>query len=177
MSRWKDTTVEEIKNFFGIILYMGLVKYLTMEDHWSNDVLYKNSVVSSRNRFQLLLTCIHFVDNATADTSDRLYKIRNLINMTQERFAELYTPGETVALDESMIPFRGRLLFLQYIPSKTHKYGIKMYKICSPLGYTLRVKVYSGKEPRQEKSVAEGIVMELSEKYLGTGRTIVTDNL
>lgn len=51
-----------------------------------------------------------------------------------------------------------------------------MYKICSPLGYTLRVKVYSGKEPRQSKNVAEDIVMELSAKYLDTGRTIVTDN-
>lgn len=43
------------------------------------------------------------------------------------------------------------------------------------LGYTLRVKVYSGKEPRQEKVVAKDIVMELSQKYLDEGRTIVTD--
>jgi len=34
-------------------------------------------------------------------------------------------PDEDLAVDE-MVPFRGRLGFRQYIPRKSHKYGIKL---------------------------------------------------
>lgn len=30
-----------------------------------------------------------------------------------------------MAVDETMVPLRGRLEFKQYIPGKAHKYGIK----------------------------------------------------
>lgn len=47
-----------------------------------------------------------------------------------------------------MIPFRGRLLFRQYIPDKRHKYGIKVFKICDTTGYTYSVEIYTGKTDR-----------------------------
>jgi hypothetical protein len=47
-----------------------------------------------------------------------------------------------LVIDESMVPFRGRLHFRQYIPNKTHKYGIKLYKLCTTDGYTCNISVY-----------------------------------
>jgi hypothetical protein len=44
--------------------------------------------------------------------------------------------GEFLAVTETMVPFRGRLLFRKYIPGKTHKYGIKLLKLCGTNGYT-----------------------------------------
>lgn len=35
------------------------------------------------------------------------------------------TPNKSMYIDESIIPFTGRLSFKQYIQNKTHKYGIK----------------------------------------------------
>ena len=45
-----------------------------------------------------------------------------------------------------MIPWRGRLSFCQYIPGKVHKYGVKLYKLCTVKGYTWNLKVYCGKK-------------------------------
>lgn len=47
----------------------------------------------------------------------------------------------------SMIAFRGRLLFRQYNPSKSHKYGIKMYKLCTPDVFTWASSIYCGTGP------------------------------
>jgi Transposase IS4 len=39
-----------------------------------------------------------------------------------------------VVIDETMIPWRGKLLFKKYIPGKAHKYGVKIYKIAATQG-------------------------------------------
>lgn len=75
-----------------------------------------------------------------------------------------------------MIPFRGRLKFRQYIPNKTHKYGVKFFKVCGTNGYTYKIIIYEGKQSKPGKSLSETIVTSLCENYLNEGRTIVTDN-
>ena len=32
--------------------------------------------------------------------------------------------------NDDVVPFRGRLKFRQYLPKKSHKYGIKLFKLC-----------------------------------------------
>jgi len=75
-----------------------------------------------------------------------------------------------------MVPFRGRLKFRQYIPGKSHKYGVKLFKVCSPDGYTYDISIYEGKMDTQSKGLGETVVPNLCEDYLDHGRTIVTDN-
>uniref|UniRef100_A0A2S2P793 PiggyBac transposable element-derived protein 4 n=1 Tax=Schizaphis graminum TaxID=13262 RepID=A0A2S2P793_SCHGA len=85
-------------------------------------------------------------------------------------------PSEIMCIDESVIPFTGRLLFKQYIKNKRHKYGIKLFKLCIPPNYTISIKVYSGKEATVDGSVATNLVMELTDPFLNFGRTMVVDN-
>jgi Transposase IS4 len=73
-----------------------------------------------------------------------------------------------------MVPFRGRLNFPQYLPGKRYKYGIKVFKICDPQGYTFNTLVYQG-STAQKNSKAD-IVMNLSEPYLDENRIVATDN-
>lgn len=47
------------------------------------------------------------------------------------------TPGECITVDESIVAFRGRIVFTQYIPGNRHKYGIKLFKLCDDDGFTL----------------------------------------
>ncbi|KAF2905420.1 hypothetical protein ILUMI_00759 [Ignelater luminosus] len=61
----------------------------------------------SRNRFQLLLRFIRFANNESKEKSDRLYKVRVVIDLIQDTFSSEYQPGATVSIGESMIPFRG----------------------------------------------------------------------
>ncbi|KAL7647192.1 UNVERIFIED_CONTAM: hypothetical protein RMT77_002450 [Armadillidium vulgare] len=180
---WRDTDVEEIKKFLAIVMYMGLIRYPSISLYWSKKKFYHNRFISqimSRNRFQLLLRCIHFADNEKSGT-DRLAKVRNLLKMLENNFVAAKTPGETIVVDESMVPWRGGLMFRQYNPRKTHKYGIKVFKLCDLSGYTYTSCVYIGKTKQKEIPTAQtspstSIVLDLAKNYLMKGRTVCTDN-
>jgi len=79
-------------------------------------------------------------------------------------------------IDESMVPFRGRLSFRQYVPGKAHKYGVKLFKLCDPSGYTYDIIIYSGKTDTRQDDLPSTVVMKLMDKYLNVGRTLCTDN-
>ncbi|CAH2008558.1 unnamed protein product [Acanthoscelides obtectus] len=177
---WTPTTVSEIKIFFGIIAYMGLVKMPTLERYWSTNSKYKNQICGKfmpRNRFELILTMLHFSDNQSNDSNSRLHKVQSLVDKFVCKSQMFYTPARVFCTDESLIPFRGRLIFKQYIPDKAHIYGEKIFKLCAGPGYTWNMKIYSGKEADQNNSIPTKVVLELrSEKLLDTGRMAVTDN-
>ncbi|XP_053967404.1 piggyBac transposable element-derived protein 2-like [Anastrepha ludens] len=72
---WIPTTDFEMKKFPGLLLWMGLVKVGSLKDYWSKDSLYNFSIpgkTMSRNRFQLLLSFLHFTDNNSIVPGDRL---------------------------------------------------------------------------------------------------------
>lgn len=176
---WVPVTIEEILQFLALIGWMGLVKLPSIKDYWRNQKLYGVPLARSvmpRNRFELILKYIHFADNLTADTDDRLYKIRELLDKFIANFQKAYTPGERICVDESLIPWRGRLIFRQYIPNKAAKYGIKVYKLCTEKGYTWNMNVYCGKSKTNDTASSEKIVMQLIEGLLDEGRTLYTDN-
>ena len=95
----------------------------------------------------------------------------------RERFSSVYMPGSVISIDETMIPWRGRLVFRQYIPGKAHKYGIKMYKLATINGYTWNYLLDSGE---QESTVgighAQAVVTKLLDGLDGCYRTVVADN-
>lgn len=131
---WKQTTCEEIKKLFGLVLDMGLVRLPKISLYWSTDKIFGQTfpaTVMSRNRFELLLRYLHFSDNDTADKKDRINKIRPLTDFLNENLKNCYGPKEDVCIDESQVPFRGRVIFRQYNKSKRHKYGLKLFKLCT----------------------------------------------
>lgn len=75
-----------------------------------------------------------------------------------------------------MVTFRGRLIFRLCIPGKTHKYGIKLFKLRGTNGYTYNVQVYGGKSQIDGKGLGCRVIMELCRRYLNAGRRIITDN-
>ncbi|KAK9685450.1 Transposase IS4 [Popillia japonica] len=132
INRWKDTSIDEMEIFIGIQIWMGLVNMPRLADYWTSKVLYKNQVskVMSRNRFELLLANWHFSNNEDAETTDRLYKISPLTTLMVRDFKKYFTPKQDICIDETLVPFRGRLSFLQFIKDKRHKFGIKLFKLC-----------------------------------------------
>lgn len=115
------------------------------------------------------------------DKTDQLHKLGEIPTILNNLFVQMYIPDETVCIDETMMPWRGRLGFHQYIPSKRHKYGVKFFKLCLPHGYTHKFKIYCGAENTGEDSevptsVSEQVVMNLCENILDTSRSLYTDN-
>lgn len=131
----------------------------------------------SRNRFQMLLKTWHFSDN-TRNSVERLYKISPLLEKLRESFQSKIVPGEYICIDETLVPFKGKLKFKQYISNKRHKFGIKLFKLCLEGGYLYDLKVYCGQERHAEgaETVPTKVVLNLAADLLGKGRTLCVDN-
>lgn len=180
LNLWKPVDHNELQNFFAIVIAMGIVNAPIMNLYWSKDSLYHNKFISScmtRDRFLIILRCWHFMNNTDDTGEDRLFKIRHLIDSLTKTFKEAVVVPKKVVIDESMIPWRGRLRMKQYIKNKSHKYGVKLYKLCNTDGYVINFKIYSGKEDTDRTvSHAEFIVDSLLSDYYGYGRILYCDN-
>ena len=178
---WKATTHEEMLKFFGIIIEMGLVQMPQMNHYWSSSQLYGLEIIRSampRERLELILKFWHFSNNNNKNSyQDRLFRLKPLSDLLKERFSSVYTPDSVISIDETMIPWRGRLVFKQYIPGKAQKYGIKMYKLAALNGYTWNYIIYTGE---QESMVgvghAQAVITKLLNDLDGCYRTVVADN-
>ncbi|KAI2661017.1 PiggyBac transposable element-derived protein 4 [Labeo rohita] len=99
----------------------------------------------SLDRFQVLLRALHFANNATANLRDPLNKIRNVFTSLMAAFGQMFVPYRVLCIDESLLLWKGRLRFRQYIPSKRKRFGIKLFMLGDGLtGYVLNVIVYTG---------------------------------
>lgn len=116
-------------------------------------------------------------DVSNEDKTDKLYKIRNMFTKITENFRRIAKPGKYVVIDETMIPWRGRLGFRQYIKNKSHRYGVKLYKLCTPEGYTYELEVYTGKKNQKKKlEHSKTVVLRLMTNLTEMGRIVIVDN-
>ena len=135
-----------------------------------------------RDRFYLILKFLHFNNNETIDPEnpDRLHKVRPLIELLRERFRKVYSPGKNLSVDESLVLYKERLKFKQYIKTKRARFGIKLYELCASSSITLDFLVYCGQGMYSDDDLyskipaSECIPMVLME--LGKGNVLYTDN-
>jgi hypothetical protein len=89
----------------------------------------------------------------------------------------IYYPKKEFSLDESMVLWRGRLQFHQYIQNKRHKYGIKLYMLTEPYGLVLKFAVYVGVlDDLGEKGHVANVVLHLMTEKLNNGHALYMDN-
>ena len=138
--QWEPTTNEKMLKFLRIIIEMGLVPMPKIDYYWSKSQLYGSKIIQnimSRDKFELFLKFLHFSNNDEQDASqDRLEKLNPVLHLLKARFKSIYIPAFVVTIDETMVLWRGRLLLKKYVPSKAHKYGVKMYKLADTNDYT-----------------------------------------
>ena len=180
LTAWKPVNMDQMRKFLGLVLHMGLVGMPSYKHYWRTDQLYKNHLfpsVMSRERFQAIMRFLHFGDRPEG-ANDRLAKIRLLVNHLNQNMAHLYIPPKNLALDESMMLWRGRLVFRQYIKNKRHKYGIKCYELCTHADLVLRVTIYGGQPLDDERDLGQtaAYVLHLMNDYLDKGYAVYVDN-
>ncbi|XP_069193500.1 piggyBac transposable element-derived protein 4-like [Procambarus clarkii] len=106
-------------------------------DYWSKD----NSVPTplfgkymSRDRFLLILRCIHFANNADERQGDRLWRVRHVLNDLIGKFRDYYVPAQKLVIDES----------LRFLTSRTSPTEVR----AAILAYLLRDPEYASiKDP------------------------------
>ena len=180
-SAWTPVDVLTMKAWVGLCLLMGVMRLPSRHDYWRKTrqlLVTQFGTVMSRNRFDQIWRYLHLSDNETRDATDKLYKIRWFIDFLNSRFMDVYCPYGNFVVDESMIKFKGRLQFRQYLPSKPIKWGIKVWALAeSSTGYLSRCQIYTGKEGgRQENGLSHRVVMDLVRYLSGSHATIFMDN-
>lgn len=88
LRQWKDVDENEMRQFLGIVMWMGMVKQPSIFDYWRRDEMFATfpKKIMSRNRFQILLSCFHYADNQQADGNNRLSKIEDLVKALLKTF-------------------------------------------------------------------------------------------
>ncbi|UYV72157.1 hypothetical protein LAZ67_9001983 [Cordylochernes scorpioides] len=96
---WKDTTLDEMMAFIGVIFNMGNVKKNQIKDYWSKNELLETpwfGKVMSRGRFELLYSCFSLIDdfnlvpsshsdyNPTARFEKLIEHVNNNINLAKD---------------------------------------------------------------------------------------------
>ncbi|KAK2574752.1 hypothetical protein KPH14_013001 [Odynerus spinipes] len=184
INSWKPTSICEMYGFLAIMMLMPRTKKLTLNEYWSTDELIKTysfRKIMARDRFMLLLQMLHFNDN-NVRSDEPLFKIRHILDALKNSFAQSFYPYQEVCIDESLMLFKGRCHFRQFIPSKRSRFGIKTFVLCDcKTNYVLDFIVYTGRHTDIVHDFttigqAANVVMTLLRPYLGKGHTVITDN-
>ena len=93
-------------------------------------------------------------------------------------FQKYYTPGQSLSVDEQMIGTKCRVSFLQYMPKKPKRFGIKLWAICeAATGYCCNCEIYTGKEDgTKEHGLAYRVVTNLVKPFVGNWHVVYFDN-
>ena len=169
---------------------MGVLKKPKIQDYWSTDDLFHTPIFStkeclSRDRFLIILKFLRYSSYPLFDPSDKTSRIAPLLNFVREVCQEIYIPEKNVSVDESLLLWKGRFLFKQYIPSKRARFRIKFYELCeSSSGYLWNFVMHCGKSDHDQLAtfappsfkLSARIVLHLSKNLLDLGYRIVCDN-
>jgi len=78
-----------------------------------------------------------------------------------------------LAAGEVIVKFKGRVIFRQYIPKKSNRFSIKIYKLCDESGYTYDMRLYFTTD---DMTATHETVRHLTSRVEGVGHKIFMDN-
>ena len=179
------TNETEMRAFVGCLLLLGALKQNMLPTTVVFAAFYGQELVRaafSRNRFLQLLSYIRFDDKATQNArrrDDVFAPFREFWDKFTQDLKQYYIPGPFIAVDEQLVPFRGRCSFLQYLPSEPDRYGLKIFWAAeAETNYPLIAELYLGKPlgAHRQENLGRNVAIRLSSAFYKTGRNITADN-
>lgn len=188
---WHNVSLDEMKAFLGIILNMALHEKPNIKSYFSEEWSEKQPFfkdVFSRTRFLQIFWALHVSPPsvpANRGIQSRGQKVRNVVEYIDNKCRENYVPGQKIAIDESTIGFKGRVVFKMYNPQKPTKWGLRVYVLADcATGYVSVLLPYYGTATTQqlirpELPFTSRIVLQLCSTLLettnGSGYHLYTD--
>ena len=186
--KWRPVNLQEMKAVLAIIINMAIIHQPDIPSYWktsweSNIPFFHD--VMPRDRFENIYWGLHIVPSSTTPTR-RTNKIRPLLDTLLPAFQAALRPGREIAIDETMVGFKGVVGFRQYCPLKPTKWGLKSFVLAdSKTGFVLDIIPYTGAETKDvflsacdsTLPMLTQVVLALSQKYLSKGHHIYADRL
>ncbi|RLN66116.1 hypothetical protein BBJ28_00011811 [Nothophytophthora sp. Chile5] len=126
----------EILRLIGLLVARMLNPTRRFSQHWAmtdDGALTAGAFgkFMSRNRCTSILRDLHFANNDNPNRQDKLWKIRDVVDVLQERFMSAWTPPNIISFDEGVLPTTFRRNTTRMImPDRPHRYGTKMFMTC-----------------------------------------------
>ncbi|GBO18512.1 PiggyBac transposable element-derived protein 2 [Araneus ventricosus] len=148
-------TKTDLQKYLGICLLTSVTQNSNVRDFWNDVVgmeLVKNTM--SLNNFEKFRSNLHFNNNEKEirrgePGHDKLFKIRPVINSLLETFSSVRFE-ESLSIDEQMCATKVKHHLRQYMKNKPHKWGYKLFVLCSTSGFAYNFEIYSGQENSPE---------------------------
>lgn len=188
-SQWKNVDKNEMMIFLAICILQGLIKKPEERMYWSSNEMWSTPIfpkLMNLRRYISIKRNLHFSNNETFDRNThpnpKLCKIWPIYEIINNKCSSLYIPERDITIDESLMLYKGRLGWVQYIPLKRARFGIKLYLLCeSKSGYLFSFIIYTGKgtiidEKYKDMPVTSQIVVSLLEPLMNQGYCLTTDN-
>ena len=185
--KWYDTSTNEMKVFIGLLILQGIDSKVENSMYFSSRESigspFFRKIMSGR-RFDLLHKFLHLVNNDTVTDGPgrKTAKIKPFIDLILKKFMKNYIPNQKISIDESLLGWKGNLSWVQYIPAKHKRFGMKFFELCeSSTGYIWNFFIYAGSdttymEKYMDSPVTSRIVFSLMDPLLGKGYCLYTDN-
>ena len=178
--KWTNVCVEELLAYIGMVIAMGLVNLPSVLDYFSTEPMLSYPwfpSILSRDRFILIARYFH-VSNDAHFPGDKLSKVRPVIDHLLQCFPKHWTPHREISIDEQMIGTRCRVSFIQYMPKKPVKFGVKNWVLAdSVYPYVCNFQIYTGKNDRTpETGLSHRVILDLAEPYFNKGHRLFMDN-
>jgi hypothetical protein len=130
---------------------MSYIHVPRCRDYWRPS--FGNKLVQetmSVNHFEKVRKYILFANNEDAVPKkepghDRLLKIRPVVEELRKNFKKI-PMEECLTIDEQICPTKVRSYLKQYLPSKPHKWGYKLFVLCGVSGYYYDFEICTGQE-------------------------------
>ena len=124
----------EAKTILTVSFLIGIIYKPKISIYLSKDALYSTPIFSevmSADRFELIMKFFHFNEistyNPTDESRDHFCKVRPLIGVLRKRCQTAYYPEQNLNVDESLVLFKGRSDFEQFIRTKRARFEVKLY--------------------------------------------------
>ena len=189
----KELTVTEFMKWLGCWFLISLHPGRDRRDHWSLD--QKEGEISlllgrygiSKHRFELIRQHISVCTQQTATvTHDAVMdEFKELLTAIHLNMREVFTPGTTVIVDESMVTWMNRYSIPNWkvVTRKPHLFGQEWHDIadgrCSIIfGLELAAKQRPIADNQEFKSKMAAVVLRLCEitGLFGSGRIVCADS-
>lgn len=142
------TSIQDIRQFIGILMYMSVYRYPNIESYWGRHAFGPIANTMPRNRFMAIKQYMSFQDEAERKKKgepgyDPLFRIRNVSNHLNDRFDSVPKTSR-LCIDEQMCSTKMKHHLRQYMPNKPHKWGVKLFVLCDSQGYAYKFEIYNG---------------------------------